>query len=112
MICTCTKRRGGVVARPTAPPPPLPAWHFHCIDGGCTVIAVMSDPQELAFGAEFPAATREQWLKLVDGVLKGAPFEKRLTARSYDGLAIEPLYARDARAEPIVGRLPGAAWTV
>ena len=35
------------------------------------------DAEELAFAAEFPAATREQWLKLEDGVLKGAPFDKR-----------------------------------
>ena len=42
----------------------------------------MSDTEDLAFAAEFPAATREQWLKLVDGVLKGAPFDKRLVARS------------------------------
>ena len=41
----------------------------------------MSDPTEdLAFASEFPAATREQWLKLVEGVLKGAPFHKRLIA--------------------------------
>ena len=42
----------------------------------------MSDSEELAFAAEFPAATREAWLKLVDGVLKGAPFDKRLVART------------------------------
>ena len=46
--------------------------------------------------AEFPPATAEQWLKLVDGVLKGAPFDKKLVAKTYDGLAIEPLYARNA----------------
>ena len=69
----------------------------------------MSD--DLVLGAEFPVATREQWLKLVDGVLKGAPFD-RLVARTYDDLAIEPLYQRSAGAKPISGRLPGAAWTV
>ena len=36
----------------------------------------------------------KQWLKLVDGVLKGAPFEKRLVARTYDDLTIQPLYPR------------------
>ena len=72
----------------------------------------MSDPQELAFGAEFPAATREQWLRLVDGVLKGAPFEKRLTARTCDGLTIQPLYPRAANALPVTGRAPGAGWAV
>jgi methylmalonyl-CoA mutase len=73
----------------------------------------MSDPAEdLAFASEFPAATREQWLKLVDGVLKGAPFDKRLVARSYDGLPIQPLYPGDPSAQPVAARAPGAAWAV
>ena len=72
----------------------------------------MSDAEELAFATEFPAATREQWLKLVDGVLKGAPFDKRLVAKTYDGLSIQPLYSRDAGARPVAARAPGAAWTV
>jgi methylmalonyl-CoA mutase len=67
---------------------------------------------DLPLAAEFPTASREQWRKLVDGVLKGAPFEKRLVAKTYDGLAVEPLYPRDAQAQPIVGRLPGTAWVV
>ena len=37
---------------------------------------------------------------------------KRLVAKTYDGLAIEPLYARDAQAQPVAGRAPGAAWPV
>ncbi len=73
----------------------------------------MTEPAEdLAFASEFPAATREQWLKLVDGVLKGAPFDKRLVARSYDGLTIQPLYPRDSSAQPVAARAPGAAWAV
>src|SRR3954451_6859915 len=72
----------------------------------------MSDAETLAFGSEFPAATREQWLKLVDGVLKGAPFDKRLLSRSYDGLTIQPLYPRAASAQPVAARAPGAAWTI
>src|SRR5580704_13933249 len=67
---------------------------------------------DLTLGAEFPAATRDQWLKLVDGVLKGAPFDKKLVSRTYDDLAIAPLYPRAATARPVAGRAPGAAWTV
>jgi len=70
------------------------------------------DTEGLPFASEFPAATREQWLKLVDGVLKGAPFDKRLVARSYDGLPIQPLYPRAANAAPVAGRAPGAPWRV
>ena len=72
----------------------------------------MSDAEELAFATEFPAATREHWLKLVDGVLKGAPFDKRLVANTYDGLSIQPLYPRNAGAKPVAARAAGAAWTV
>src|SRR5258708_7239489 len=73
----------------------------------------MTDPTEhIAFAAEFPAVTRDQWLRLVDGVLKGAPFDKRLVARTYDGLSIQPLYPRDAAAQPIAARTSGAPWRV
>src|SRR5262245_20616430 len=73
----------------------------------------MADPTEdLAFASEFPAATREQWLKLVDGLWKGRPFDKRLVARSHDGLTIQPLYPRDPSARPVAARAPGAAWAV
>jgi methylmalonyl-CoA mutase len=61
--------------------------------------------------AEFPPARREDWLKLVTAALKGAPFEK-LISRTYDDLRIEPLYGRDANAEPLPGRAPGTAWQV
>jgi len=69
----------------------------------------MSD--DLMLGAEFPPASREQWLRLVEGALKGTPFDK-LVARTYDDLPIEPLYPRAADAEPVAGRAPGAAWTL
>jgi methylmalonyl-CoA mutase len=69
----------------------------------------MSD--DLPLGAEFPPATREQWMKLVDGALKGTPFDK-LVARTYDDLTIEPLYPRAADARPVAGRAAGAAWTL
>jgi methylmalonyl-CoA mutase len=68
--------------------------------------------EELALAAEFPAGTRETWRKLVEGVLKGAPFDKRLVARTYDGLNIQPLYPRAADARPIAARAAGAPWTV
>ena len=71
-----------------------------------------SAPDELPLAAEFPAATREQWRKLVEGVLEGAPFDKKLVARTYDGLAIEPLYDRKADAQPVAGRAPGTPWSI
>ncbi len=61
--------------------------------------------------SEFPPATREQWLKLVDGVLKGAPFDKKLVGKTYDGLKIEPLYDRRADAARF-RRAPAAPWQI
>jgi methylmalonyl-CoA mutase len=67
--------------------------------------------QELPLAAEFPLANREQWRKLVDGVLKGASFDDALVSETYDGLRIEPLYER-SQAPPIAGRPPDRAWQV
>jgi methylmalonyl-CoA mutase len=65
-----------------------------------------------ALAADFPAPSREDWLKLVEAALKGAPFESKLVALTYDDLRIEPLYGRDAAAQPIPGRAPGTPWQV
>jgi len=66
---------------------------------------------DLRLAADFPQATRDEWRKLVDGVLKGAPFEK-LTGKTYDGLKIEPIYAREKGASPIIGRAAAAPWRI
>ncbi len=70
-----------------------------------------ADTNDLPLASEFPAANREMWLKLVDGVLKGAPRE-RLTAKTADGLTIEPLYPRAAGAKVVAGRAAAAPWQV
>lgn len=64
--------------------------------------------ERLALASGFAPASRQDWHKLVDGVLKGAPFEK-LIGRTYDDLRIEPIYLRakdialvDGRAAPRV----------
>jgi len=66
---------------------------------------------DLQLARDFPQATRDDWRKLVDGVLKGAPFEK-LTAKTYDGLKIEPIYSRAKGAEPVIGRTAAAPWQI
>ncbi|HEY8382800.1 MAG TPA: methylmalonyl-CoA mutase subunit beta [Microvirga sp.] len=66
---------------------------------------------DLSLAADFPQASREQWLKLVEGVLKGAEFDKRLVARSPDGLRIEPLYPKAEGAVPVARQEPGR-WRV
>jgi methylmalonyl-CoA mutase len=70
-----------------------------------------SATDNLPLAADFPQATEDAWRKLVDGVLKGAPFEK-LVAKTYDGLKIEPIYTRAEGAEAVVGRGPAAPWQI
>ncbi len=55
----------------------------------------MSDTKAstLRLAAEFPSASEEDWRKRVAAVLNGADFEKRLHARTADGIAIAPLYS-------------------
>ncbi len=44
--------------------------------------------------AEFPAASRADWLKRVAAILKGAEFDDKLVSKTGDGIRIEPLYGR------------------
>jgi methylmalonyl-CoA mutase len=66
---------------------------------------------DLPLAADFPPSGYDDWRKLVDGVLKGAPFEK-LVGKTYDGLKIEPLYQRARDKAPVVGRAPAAPWQI
>jgi methylmalonyl-CoA mutase len=66
---------------------------------------------ELPLAADFASATYDDWRKLVDGVLKGAPFEK-LVGKTTDGLRIEPIYQRARDAIPIVSRPAPAPWQI
>ncbi len=70
-----------------------------------------SVPDDLPLAAEFPQSSHEDWRKLVDGVLKGAPFAK-LESKTYDGLRIEPIYTRAKGAAPVAGRPSAAPWQI
>jgi methylmalonyl-CoA mutase len=91
-----------------APPPDRGNFSLTKVEPSVTSESV---PEIFPLASEFPAASRDDWLKLVTVALKGAPFEK-LTSRSYDNLRIEPLYGRDPTAASIPGRAPGAPWQV
>lgn len=60
----------------------------------------------LSLGDEFPRPTSDEWLRLVDGVLKGRSFEKVLVSATYDGIEIQPLYTAETTSG-IVGEVPG-----
>ena len=66
----------------------------------------------LPFIEPFPPATREDWMKRVEKVLKGADFDKKLVNRTYDGIRIEPLYAKAEGKAPLAGRAPSAPWAI
>src|SRR5690606_20927724 len=72
------------------------AWHFENPDSAGherTMPAAPHEPIDPPLAADFAPALAADWRKLVDGVLKGAPFE-RLVGKTYDGLRIEPIYTR------------------
>jgi methylmalonyl-CoA mutase len=71
----------------------------------------MTTTDELKLAADFAPATYDDWRKLVDGVLKGAPFEK-LVSKTADGLQIDPIYRRAKGAAPVAGRAAAAPWQI
>lgn len=66
---------------------------------------------DLALASDFAPATYDDWRKLVDGVLKGAPFEK-LVSKTYDGLKIDPIYRRATNVSPLAGRAAATPWHI
>lgn len=70
-----------------------------------------AETDDLPLAADFPPATRDDWRKLADGVLKGAPFDK-LVGKTYDGLRIDPIYERARNATAIPARAAGSPWQI
>ncbi len=66
---------------------------------------------DLPLAREFPPSTRDDWEKLVHGVLKGAPFEK-LVSKTYDGIPVDPIYSRAKEAKTIAGRQASTPWSI
>jgi methylmalonyl-CoA mutase len=66
---------------------------------------------ERSFARDFPPSDEEAWKALVAEALKGVPFAS-LRSKTYDGIAIEPLYPRAQEASRIEGRVPGTPWAV
>ena len=60
--------------------------------------------------AEFPPASYDDWRKLVESELKGAPFDKKMFTPTYEGITLKPIYRReDTAALPHVNSYPGFA---
>ncbi len=71
-------------------------------------------PDPLPLAAEFPPATRDQWIELVTGVLRrsGLPEDAdpvaALSSTTYDGISVRPLYTA-ADVPPVPAGTPGSA---
>jgi methylmalonyl-CoA mutase len=66
-------------------------------------------PETFTIQQDFPPVDYDDWRAIVDKALGGAPFERKLVRRSYDGIEIQPLYSdRDQLAADPSG-LPGFA---
>ena len=71
----------------------------------------MHEASTAPLAAVFPASTDAGWRKLVDNVLKGAPFEN-LVGQSADGLLIQPLYPRARGDVPRALKAQAGDWAV
>jgi len=68
-----------------------------------------SQPTEPLF-SDFSPHSYDDWRKAIDKALKGAPFEKKLVTKTYENIALQPIYRQEDIAElPHIGSLPGFA---
>ena len=84
-------------------------------------IGVVSDAV-MSLADDFEVVGRDQWMALVEQVLRGAPFDEKLVSTTYDGISIQPLYtgadhSGDTGLPGIApftrgGRLTGGPWQV
>ncbi len=65
------------------------------------------DDTIIPLAADFAPPSRAEWLEIVEKTLKGAPFEKRLVSKTYDGPALQPLYTADQTMRSPARALPG-----
>ena len=68
---------------------------------------VVAEPQDLSLGSEFPRPSPQEWRALVERVLDGASFERRLVSRTYDGRTVQPLYTAADAPPPDAAGVPG-----
>ncbi len=60
--------------------------------------------------AEFAPVSVEDWRKLVEAELKGAPFDKKMYTETHEGIKLQPLYrSSDIANLPHVNSFPGFA---
>lgn len=48
--------------------------------------------QPIKFAEGFSLPTYDQWVAEVEKALKGAPFDKRMYTKTYEGVTLRPIY--------------------
>jgi methylmalonyl-CoA mutase len=51
--------------------------------------------KEFALGNDFPRIDYSTWRKAVEADLKGAPFDKKMVSRTYEGIDLAPIYTEE-----------------
>ena len=68
----------------------------------------MKLPSEFTIADDFPPITYQKWRSVVEDELKGAPFEKKLVTETYEGILIQPVYAKTDESDTYDSQgLPG-----
>jgi methylmalonyl-CoA mutase len=55
-------------------------------------MSTVSSSEILSF-SEFSPATYDEWRAVAEQLLKGAPFEKKMVTRTYEGIDLQPIYS-------------------
>jgi methylmalonyl-CoA mutase len=67
-------------------------------------------PGEARLLADFQPVSYDDWRKVVEAELKGAPFDKKMFTTTYEGIRLRPIYRReDSAGLPQVNSFPGFA---
>ena len=66
---------------------------------------------DLPLDEGFEPASHEDWVKLAEQTLKGADFEKRLVSTTYDGLKLQPVYAK-SEGLTVPARAQSDGWAI
>lgn len=67
---------------------------------------------DLFSNVEFPSSDRQKWLGLAERALAGASFEDALVSKTDDGIRIDPVMQRDAKAPPMPRKNPNSRWAI
>ena len=71
----------------------------------------MTDRQaNLSLSDDFESPTHEAWLALIEKMLKGGDFEKRLVSQTADAIKLQPLYQQRADAQAIGRGRVASTW--